>query len=55
MNYTCVCVGGFVILELLWWFVAGERYSMSMRKAREDQNTARAVVVGDRDEKGGST
>ncbi|PLN82880.1 putative amino acid permease [Aspergillus taichungensis] len=53
MNYTCVCVGGFVILELLWWFVAGERYSMSMRKAREeDQNAARAVVVGVRGEKG---
>jgi choline transport protein len=46
MNYTCACVGGFVILELLWWFIAGKRYSRTMQKARqEEQNAARAMMV----------
>lgn len=46
MNYTCVCVGGFLIIELLWWAVAGRAYSESMQKAREDDaNAARLAVV----------
>ncbi|GAB1194469.1 hypothetical protein APSETT444_003715 [Aspergillus pseudonomiae] len=36
MNYTCVCVGGFIIIELLWWLIAGKRYSKTMQKAREE-------------------
>ena len=46
MNYTCACVGGFLVLELMWWLVAGKRYSKSMQKAREEEhNAARAVIV----------
>lgn len=46
MNYTCACVGGFLLIELMWWLVAGKRYSQSMQKAREEeQNAARAVIV----------
>ncbi|KAB8077868.1 amino acid transporter [Aspergillus leporis] len=46
MNYTCACVGGFIIIELMWWFVAGKRYSQNMKKAREEeQNATRALVV----------
>ena len=36
MNYTCVIVGGFLIIEVVWWFVAGQRYTRNMAKARED-------------------
>ncbi|KAA8642288.1 hypothetical protein EYZ11_012960 [Aspergillus tanneri] len=47
MNYTCACVGGFILIELMWWLVAGKSYSKSMQKAREEeQNAARAVLVG---------
>ncbi|RLM00748.1 hypothetical protein CFD26_108657 [Aspergillus turcosus] len=46
MNYTCVCVGGFLLIELLWWMVAGKKYSKNMQKAREEeQNAARAMMV----------
>ncbi|KAF7116229.1 hypothetical protein CNMCM5793_004305 [Aspergillus hiratsukae] len=46
MNYTCVCVGGFLLIELLWWVVAGKEYSKNMQKAREEeQNAARAMMV----------
>lgn len=45
MNYTCVCVGGFLIVELVWWLVAGKAYSESMQKAKEEENAARHVVV----------
>ncbi|PYH72294.1 putative choline transporter Hnm1 [Aspergillus vadensis CBS 113365] len=46
MNYTCVCVGGFLLLELLWWIVAGKKYSRRMEKVREEEkNASQAVVV----------
>jgi choline transport protein len=46
MNYTCACVGGFLLIELLWWFVAGKEYSKNMQKAREEeQNAARGHIV----------
>ncbi|OJJ71634.1 hypothetical protein ASPBRDRAFT_125741 [Aspergillus brasiliensis CBS 101740] len=46
MNYTCVCVGGFLLLELLWWIVAGKKYSRRMQKVREEEkNASQAVVV----------
>lgn len=35
MNYTCACVGKFLVIEGVWWVVAGEKYSRSMQKARE--------------------
>ncbi|PWY71045.1 amino acid transporter, partial [Aspergillus sclerotioniger CBS 115572] len=46
MNYTCVCVGGFLLLELIWWIVAGKTYSRRMQNAREE-NASQAVVVDD--------
>jgi choline transport protein len=36
MNYTCLIVGGFILLETLWWFKAGKKYTAKMSKARED-------------------
>ncbi|OJJ32015.1 hypothetical protein ASPWEDRAFT_53737 [Aspergillus wentii DTO 134E9] len=47
MNYTCVCVGGFLFIELVWWIVAGKKYSGSMQKAREEEQTAQTVVIPD--------
>jgi choline transport protein len=35
MNYTCVVVGGLSILVVLWWFKAGQRYSLKMLHAKE--------------------
>ncbi|KAE8151082.1 amino acid transporter [Aspergillus avenaceus] len=47
MNYTCACVGGFILIELCWWVVAGRRYSASMLKAREsEEQSAAGVLVG---------
>lgn len=48
MNYTCVCVGGFLIIELLWWVVAGKKYAKSMQKAKEEQNQAVVVAEGEK-------
>lgn len=46
MNYTCACVGGFLLIELVWWIIAGRKYSRTMKKAREeDANAARAMMV----------
>ncbi|KAB8238473.1 putative choline transporter Hnm1 [Aspergillus alliaceus] len=46
MNYTCVCVGGFIIIELVWWMIAGKRYTKAMQKAREEENNvSRAIMV----------
>ncbi|KAI8724320.1 Choline transport protein [Fusarium sp. LHS14.1] len=35
MNYTCVVVGGLVILVGAWWFKAGKDYSEKILKAKE--------------------
>lgn len=35
MNYTCVVVGGLVILVGAWWFKSGKTYSKTMAKAKE--------------------
>ncbi|OBT83148.1 hypothetical protein VE02_07242 [Pseudogymnoascus sp. 03VT05] len=48
MNYTCACVGGFLVLETAWWFVAGKEYTAKILKAREENLVA--DVMG-RDEK----
>ncbi|PYI35045.1 amino acid permease [Aspergillus indologenus CBS 114.80] len=46
MNYTCVCVGGFLFLELLWWLIAGKKYSKHMQKVKgHDSDTAHTSVV----------
>lgn len=36
MNYTCVVVGGFLLIELAWWLIAGKRYSVNVQRAREE-------------------
>ncbi|KAJ9314202.1 hypothetical protein DTO271D3_5431 [Paecilomyces variotii] len=51
MNYTCACVGGFMIIELFWWLVAGKRYTRSMRKVREEEGPQTAVIVSEGVEK----
>ncbi|KAJ5660360.1 hypothetical protein N7507_006811 [Penicillium longicatenatum] len=43
MNYTCVVVGGFLIIELVWWLVAGKKYSQTVQRAREEHDTAMVV------------
>lgn len=48
MNYTCACVGGFLVLETGWWFVAGKAYTAKILKAKEENYVAE--VLG-RDEK----
>ena len=45
MNYTCLIVGGFILLETLWWFKAGKEYTARMLKAREDSNNATPVEM----------
>ncbi|KAJ5085485.1 hypothetical protein N7532_010256 [Penicillium argentinense] len=44
MNYTCVVVGGFIIIELLWWLVAGKKYSQTVQRAREEGSNAALIV-----------
>ncbi|CAM1510694.1 Fc.00g010290.m01.CDS01 [Cosmosporella sp. VM-42] len=36
MNYTCVVVGGVVILVGAWWFKAGKEYTEEILKAKEE-------------------
>ena len=48
MNYTCVVVGGFLIIELVWWIIAGKQYSVTVQRAREEENHD-AVIVGGKD------
>ncbi|KAJ5936177.1 hypothetical protein N7454_005475 [Penicillium verhagenii] len=43
MNYTCVVVGGFLIIELGWWLIAGKKYSQTVQRAREEHDTAMFV------------
>lgn len=46
MNYTCVVVGGFFIIELGWWIIAGKRYSQTVQRAHEEEHHA-AMIVGE--------
>lgn len=46
MNYTCVVVGGFLTIELIWWLIAGKRYSATVQRAREE-GTNETVVIDD--------
>ncbi|GAD94154.1 amino acid permease, putative [Paecilomyces variotii No. 5] len=47
MNYTCACVGGFVVIELFWWMIAGRRYTRSMQKVREEETSQAAIIVSE--------
>lgn len=49
MNYTCVCVAGFVAIEIVWWFIAGRKYSEKMQKATAGEEK---VVVRVQDKEG---
>ncbi|KAL3424257.1 Choline transport protein 7 [Phlyctema vagabunda] len=40
MNYTCLIVGGFIIIETCWWFKAGKKYTARMLKAKEENADA---------------
>ncbi|KAJ5232649.1 hypothetical protein N7468_005605 [Penicillium chermesinum] len=46
MNYTCVIIGGFLIIEMGWWVIAGKRYSRTVQRAREEEETSNTVIVG---------
>ncbi|KAJ5528088.1 hypothetical protein N7513_012247 [Penicillium frequentans] len=48
MNYTCVVVGGFLIIELVWWIIAGKKYSQTVQRAREEHDTAMVVQEQDK-------
>lgn len=45
MNYTCACVGGFLLIEAVWWVVAGKEYSRSMQKAKEGHGQGAYVAT----------
>lgn len=44
MNYTCACVGGFILLETAWWFVAGKEYTARILKAKEDNHVSEILT-----------
>lgn len=45
MNYTCVVVGGFLMIELAWWLIAGKRYSVTVQRAREEGSDDSVAVA----------
>jgi choline transport protein len=44
MNYTCVVIGGFLLIELAWWMIAGKKYSQKVQRAREEEHNAAMVL-----------
>lgn len=40
MNYTCLIVGGFMIIFSAWWFVVGKTYTARMLLARDENELA---------------
>ncbi|KAJ5818165.1 hypothetical protein N7474_003756 [Penicillium riverlandense] len=46
MNYTCAVVGGFLIIELAWWLIAGKKYSRTVQRAREEDQVSPVIVDG---------
>ncbi|KAJ5117199.1 hypothetical protein N7448_004141 [Penicillium atrosanguineum] len=44
MNYTCVVIGGFLLIELAWWIIAGNKYSQTVQRAREEEHNALMIV-----------
>ncbi|OJJ46072.1 hypothetical protein ASPZODRAFT_97590 [Penicilliopsis zonata CBS 506.65] len=51
MNYTCVCVGGVLVIQLLWWFIGGGKYSRTMQKAREEEENTAHMMIADQSDK----
>ncbi|CAL5867861.1 uncharacterized protein PFLUO_LOCUS2082 [Penicillium psychrofluorescens] len=46
MNYTCAVVGGFLLIELSWWLIAGKKYSRTVQRAREENQHSPVIVDG---------
>ncbi|OQD73850.1 hypothetical protein PENDEC_c013G06282 [Penicillium decumbens] len=46
MNYTRVVIGGFLAIELIWWIIAGKKYSRTVQRAREEDHNA-SMIVGE--------
>jgi choline transport protein len=46
MNYTCAVVGGFLLIELAWWLIAGKKYSRTVQRAREEDQDSPVIVDG---------
>ncbi|KAJ5157654.1 uncharacterized protein N7482_008754 [Penicillium canariense] len=44
MNYTCVVIGGFLLIELGWWLIAGKKYSEKVQRAREEGHTTALIA-----------
>jgi len=44
MNYTCVVIGGFLAIEIIWWIIAGKKYSRTVQRAREEEHSASMIV-----------
>lgn len=47
MNYTCVVIGGFLLIELAWWIIAGKKYSQTVQRAREEEQSVSSVIVNE--------
>ena len=45
MNYTCLIVGGFMIVFTAWWFVVRTEYTARMLKARDKNDATMAQVI----------
>lgn len=45
MNYTCVIVGGFMIIFTAWWFVTRTDYTAKMLKTRNENDITMAQAV----------
>jgi choline transport protein len=43
MNYTCLCLGAFLIIETIWWFVARKEFTERILKAKEENHVAEVV------------
>lgn len=46
MNYTCAVVGGFLLIELSWWLIAGKKYSRTVQRAREEDQDSPVFIDG---------
>jgi len=44
MNYTCAIVGGFLLIQTGWWFVAGKEYTKRVFRAKEETNVAEILA-----------
>lgn len=45
MNYTCVIVGGFMIIFIAWWFVTRTEYTARMLRAKDENDATMAQII----------